>query len=234
MVNSVSDPEPSGRNPTGASSIGMTQRSACDRCRGQKLRCTRNYETQASCNRCERVGAQCIVGLLPRMGRPVRLDTSTQRLRERSDIVDAPTAPAEPHSQPPRGLNDFYLPTAPETQQQADSVHQSCIGTYDMTVSDLEQHDADFLGFISFSGGDGEIASNASPSSPLGVDPSNPSKLSSASHPSCFNAQSGVSLHPLDPALTSGPQEPAQNAAPSTHSAVSTKCQFFDEYTLDT
>lgn len=168
------------------------------------------------------------------MGRPVRLDTSTQRPRERSDIVDAPTAPAETHSQPSKGLNDFYLPTALETQQQADTVHQSCIGTYDMTVSDLEQHDADFLGFVSFSGGDGEIASNASSSSPLGLDPSNPSKLSSASHPSCLDAPNGVTLHPLDPALTSGSQEPAQNAAPSTHSAVSAKCQFFDEYTLDT
>lgn len=234
MVNSASDPQPSGRNPTGTSSIGMAQRSACDRCRGQKLRCTRNYETQASCNRCQRVGAQCIVGLLPRMGRPVRLDNPTQKPRERSDIVDAPTDPAERHSQPSRGLNDFYLPTALETQHQADSVHQSCVDTYDMTVSDLEQHDTDFLGFISFSNGDGEIASNASPSSPLGVDPSNSSKLSSASHPSCLDAQNGVSLHPLDPALTSGPQESAQNAAPSSHRAISTKSQSFDEYSLDT
>ena len=225
MVNSVSNAEPLGRNPTSTSSIGMAQRSACDRCRGQKLRCTRNYDTQASCNRCERVGAQCIVGLLPRMGRPVRLDTSTEGPRARLDIADAPTAPTESHSQPSNGLNDLYSTFAPENQHQADSVHQSCIGTYEMPISDLEQHDADVFGFVSFSGGDGGIASDASPPSPLGVDPS---KLSSASNPSFLGAQNGASLHPLDPALTSGPQESAQDAAPSIQGAVSTKGHSFD------
>ena len=42
-----------------------------------------------------------------------------------------------------------------------------------------------------------------------------------------------MSLHPLDPALTSGPQEPAQNAAPSARSAMSTKSQFLDEKSPD-
>ena len=147
------------------------------------------------------------------MGRPVRLDTSTQEPRERSDTSDA-------------GLNDFCLPSAPETQHQANSVHQSYLGTYDMPGSDHEQHDTDVFGIVSFSGGDGEFGSNASPPSPLDVDAS---KLSSASNPSCLSRQNGVSLHPLDPALTPGPQEPAHNAAPSVHSAVSTKSHSFDQ-----
>ncbi|WEW56047.1 hypothetical protein PRK78_001482 [Emydomyces testavorans] len=51
------------------------KRLACERCRGQKLRCIRNRINQLSCNRCERAGAVCITKPSMRMGRPGRSDT---------------------------------------------------------------------------------------------------------------------------------------------------------------
>lgn len=49
-----------------------SKRSACDRCREQKLRChTRENETQ-SCIRCVRAGLQCVTGYTKPLGRSVR------------------------------------------------------------------------------------------------------------------------------------------------------------------
>ena len=228
MVSTPSALEASGRGLIAPSTIGMAQRSACDRCRGQKLRCTRNFETQASCNRCERVGAQCIVGLLPRMGRPARLDT--QGPRERPGGADAPTASTEARAQASNQLNELGLPSAPETQHQQESVDHSYMSTFDipfpdLPFPDLEQHDTDVFGLISFSASDGEIVSNASRPGLFDVEQS---KISSLSNPSGSSAQSRASEHPLDPALTSGPQLPAPVAAPSAHHAVSNRSESLD------
>ncbi|KAK0513955.1 hypothetical protein JMJ35_003677 [Cladonia borealis] len=46
------------------------QQLACDRCRGQKLRCIRTQNPQTSCERCQKAGATCVT----RMGRPQRRD----------------------------------------------------------------------------------------------------------------------------------------------------------------
>ncbi|MDI1492900.1 MAG: hypothetical protein OHK93_004683 [Ramalina farinacea] len=49
-------------------------RGACDRCRGQKLRCLRNEQSQddpkAPCMRCFKAGADCCYGIARRAGRP--------------------------------------------------------------------------------------------------------------------------------------------------------------------
>lgn len=230
MVNTPSALEESGRNLIPPSTIGMAQRSACDRCRGQKLRCTRDIDTQASCNRCERVGARCIVGLLPRMGRPARLDTATQGPRERPGGIDLPTASTEARAQASNQLNELGSPSAPESQHQQESMDHSYITTFDvpfpdMPFPDLEQHDADVFGLISFSASDGEFDSNASRPGLIDVDHS---KISSVSNPSSSSSQSRASEHPLDPGLTSGAQLPAPVAAPSAHHTVSTRSEPFD------
>ena len=230
MVNTPSASEASGRNLISPSTIGMAQRSACDRCRGQKLRCTRDVDTQASCNRCERVGAQCIVGLLPRMGRPARLDTATQGPRERPGGVDLPTASTVARAQASSQLNELGSPSAPESQHQQESMDHSYISTFDVQFPDipfpdLEQHDADVFGLISFSASDGEIVSNASRPALIDVDHS---KISSVSNLSSPSSQSRASEHPLDPGLTSGAQVPAPVAAPSAHHTVSTTSESFD------
>jgi hypothetical protein len=58
-------------------------RSACERCRRQKLRCSRPAAPDAICARCARLGKNCQPGMQRRIGRPVR-----------KDLVPAETAPA--------------------------------------------------------------------------------------------------------------------------------------------
>jgi hypothetical protein len=58
------------------------QMPACDRCRGQKLRCFRSQDSQATCNRCERAGTTCSVDSSVRMGRPSRNQTNDQEQKK--------------------------------------------------------------------------------------------------------------------------------------------------------
>lgn len=56
------------------------QRSACDRCRGQKVRCPRSDQSKdgESCARCIRVGIQCVTSSSRPLGRP-RIAGVTER-----------------------------------------------------------------------------------------------------------------------------------------------------------
>ena len=57
-----------------SSNLSGTKREACDRCRGQKLRCLRQDQSQdspqAKCVRCFKAGATCNYGIPSRAGRP--------------------------------------------------------------------------------------------------------------------------------------------------------------------
>lgn len=64
MSQSQSEPAGSANKPNG-------QRPACDRCRGQKLRCTWDAK-EPQCQRCQRANAVCTVPLPRPMGRPPR------------------------------------------------------------------------------------------------------------------------------------------------------------------
>ncbi|KAL9043623.1 MAG: hypothetical protein Q9214_003196, partial [Letrouitia sp. 1 TL-2023] len=251
MVDSPPCSEPSSsRNAPGISATGTAQRSACERCRGQKLRCTRNHSSQASCNRCERAGAQCIVGPALRIGRPTRLDPSSSsqgpnpqpppppppppptRVREHSDIVDISSASKESsaHAQVPSRLNDFCLPSAASgslnVQSQADLAQESGLGPYDMIVTDLEQHEAEIFGFCSLSSGAVDVSSDESPSSPLGLDFS---KTSSASFGTGFSATDGQNPLLLDTSFPPGLQDAFQIGSSSTNSAISTQSHVWDQ-----
>ncbi|PGH21387.1 hypothetical protein AJ80_03304 [Polytolypa hystricis UAMH7299] len=79
------------------------RRQSCDRCHGQKLRCTRtgNSETGA-CNRCLRHGAQCVYSFSLPKGRPsmYRLaDTSTTAPSNPSAMTTASATPDETRQQ---------------------------------------------------------------------------------------------------------------------------------------
>lgn len=72
------------------------KRFACDRCRGQKLRCPREDQTGQSCTRCLRAGAMCIISNLRPLGRPARKTTpGNSQGRER-----CPRKPASGQSGP--------------------------------------------------------------------------------------------------------------------------------------
>nr|KMM67667.1 hypothetical protein CPAG_04000 [Coccidioides posadasii RMSCC 3488] len=78
--------------PTTSTTPEQPKRLACERCRGQKLRCIRNRVNQLSCNRCERAGAVCITKPSMRMGRPGRSDSQRKenianRKRRRSQVA---------------------------------------------------------------------------------------------------------------------------------------------------
>lgn len=60
------------------------QQLACDRCRGQKLRCIRTSNLHASCERCEKADATCVTDSSVRMGRPQRTDKERRETRDSS------------------------------------------------------------------------------------------------------------------------------------------------------
>ncbi|KAI4143101.1 MAG: hypothetical protein L6R39_004696 [Caloplaca ligustica] len=229
MVNSHLDPQLSGRHSSDTSAtIGTApQRAACERCRGQKLRCTRAYDAQAACNRCERAGAQCIVSPVLRVGRPIRLDPSSSRQQPSNDERDRSGASRAPHELPPqtsRGLDDMCLPlsapNAPSPQTPTNSAHQKYMNANDGFAQDLDLHDADLFGLVSLSGEEGEGTFDGSTPSPVTIDLSQPP---SDSYMTCLNLQGGIDDLPLDPALTAGHQKQAQNGPFSSQKTVSTE-----------
>lgn len=64
-----------------ASPRNSSKRFACDRCRGQKLRCVRDDKKHETCIRCLRMNAVCITNSPLRMGRPRRAETERRRRR---------------------------------------------------------------------------------------------------------------------------------------------------------
>jgi len=70
----MSNPNP----PASATSFPTSKRSACDRCRAQKLRCPpRTYASQ-SCSRCTRLSAYCVTSLTRPLGRNAKARLSAR------------------------------------------------------------------------------------------------------------------------------------------------------------
>ena len=72
-----------------------SKRSACDRCRNQKLRCPREEHSSEACERCIRAGAFCVTSSPRPLGRPSRTDprsssgyTSRSRRRRETKCGD--------------------------------------------------------------------------------------------------------------------------------------------------
>src|SRR5690242_6982052 len=70
------------------------QRSACDRCRGQKLRCARSDQSKSSepCARCLRVGVQCVTSSSRPLGRPRTTGVAERRTKSIKTGNKAPEA----------------------------------------------------------------------------------------------------------------------------------------------
>lgn len=79
-------------NNAPASPRNLSKRFACDRCRGQKLRCVRENTNYETCIRCLRMNAICITNSPLRMGRPKR--TETERRRRSTPVADGRTLSA--------------------------------------------------------------------------------------------------------------------------------------------
>ncbi|KAI0452047.1 hypothetical protein F5B21DRAFT_484944 [Xylaria acuta] len=70
---------------------------ACDRCKGQKLRCIRTPKQDAPCERCRKAGATCVIDSSVRMGRPKRTDKeqreTTSSSYKPSQLTHSPISP---------------------------------------------------------------------------------------------------------------------------------------------
>jgi hypothetical protein len=97
------------------------QRSACDRCRGQKVRCPQNNQSKDSepCARCLKVGVQCVTSSSRPLGRP-RITALTERRTKSNKIGSTGPQVLGVTSTPPRpasttgGLqtySDFWTPS---------------------------------------------------------------------------------------------------------------------------
>ncbi|KAF2185495.1 hypothetical protein K469DRAFT_707738 [Zopfia rhizophila CBS 207.26] len=93
-----------------------TNRYACERCRFQKLRCTRKTAENAinTCDRCSRVGATCITKVRGRVGRPRAASRSHIRA---SSVQEQPQLDAgtchDPNFDPDSELSLISLTPAP-------------------------------------------------------------------------------------------------------------------------
>lgn len=66
------------------------KRSACERCRRQKLRCSRQDSDETRCSRCARLDFNCIAGQQRRIGRPSRARLSENATPTRRPEGDEP------------------------------------------------------------------------------------------------------------------------------------------------
>ncbi|RGP60359.1 hypothetical protein FSPOR_10691 [Fusarium sporotrichioides] len=88
-------------------------RSACERCRRQKLRCSRPVGPSATCARCSRLNLHCQAGMQRRVGRPPKKD----------DVVEAV---------------EIVLRSGPDSPQPADDGMQFIQGLLDDSTWNLD------------------------------------------------------------------------------------------------
>lgn len=109
------------------------QRSACDRCRGQKLRCTRGHQAKEyePCTRCLKIGVQCTTSCSRPLGRP----RTTEAAKRRAKPIKTRTTPPEVLSLDPTST---HLPaTIEKFQAPSDLWNSACSDSYPSTLPDL-------------------------------------------------------------------------------------------------
>ncbi|KAI4283008.1 MAG: hypothetical protein L6R38_002492 [Xanthoria sp. 2 TBL-2021] len=229
MANPPADRHLSGRlasDPSSGTEIAL-QRAACERCRGQKLRCTRTYDSRAACNRCERAGAQCIVNPVLRMGRPLRLEPSSSQQKPPNEHPERSGTSSASNEWPPQTSGSFddvclplSAPSAPSPPQPVHSAQPLCMNSQNGLAHDLAQDDVDLFGMVSFFGEDTEGTFGASPPTPRSIDLLKPSP---ESYMTCINLQHGAYTRPLDPTSPTGHQDQFENELPSAQSTAPTQ-----------
>ncbi|KAL9034432.1 MAG: hypothetical protein Q9180_005413 [Flavoplaca navasiana] len=225
MADPPADSHPSGRTASDPWSVTeiAPHRAACERCRGQKLRCTRTYDSRAACNRCERAGAQCIVNPVLRMGRPLRLEPSSSHQKSPNEPPErSGTSSASKEWPPPTSgaFDDVCLPlSAPNASSPLQSM-QSVQPMHMSSQNDLAQDDVDLFGVVSFFGEDAEATFGACPPTPSSIDMLKPS---SEPYSTCINLQRGSHTRSLDPTSTTGHGDQFQTELPSGQSTALTQ-----------
>ncbi|GJC83793.1 fusaric acid cluster transcription factor FUB10 [Colletotrichum liriopes] len=123
------------------------RRSACERCRRQKLRCSRQDTDENRCSRCAKLGVECVAGQQRRIGRPL-LATATGRAKpatqsEDSQIISlddaatvgtAPSTGNESHARP---TVDLDLRDEPSTASTTVTAHDASAFNPDVTIGAL-------------------------------------------------------------------------------------------------
>ena len=94
----------------------VTQQLACDRCRGQKLRCVRSTNPRAPCGRCQKAGATCIIDSRVRMGRPRRTDKV-----QPGESSDSSRNPSQPARSPPLPTTSSQTTTSVDFTPNSDA-----------------------------------------------------------------------------------------------------------------
>jgi hypothetical protein len=94
----------------------VTQQLACDRCRGQKLRCIRSTNPRAPCGRCQKAGATCIIDSRVRMGRPRRTDNV-----QPGESSGSSRNPSQPTRSPPLPTTSSQTTTSVDLTPSSDA-----------------------------------------------------------------------------------------------------------------
>ncbi|KAL6399667.1 Fungal Zn binuclear cluster domain containing protein [Ilyonectria robusta] len=92
------------------------QQLACDRCRGQKLRCMRSASPNAPCERCQKAGATCIIDSSVRMGRPKRTPKN-----QSGESSGSSRNPSQPRRSPPLATKSSQTTTTVDFTPNSDA-----------------------------------------------------------------------------------------------------------------
>ncbi|EKJ72302.1 hypothetical protein FPSE_07531 [Fusarium pseudograminearum CS3096] len=110
----------------------LKRRSACERCRGQKLKCIREPENRTdSCLRCTQAREECVVNLRKTPGRPSGRTNSSSR-RSPPNNTTPPTQTPTPA--PTLVLDDSDSISAPRNGSFASSSEDALEGLLDMNI----------------------------------------------------------------------------------------------------
>ena len=131
---------------TGPQTLTLTggKRGACDRCRGQKLRCIREdpnqKPAQATCIRCFKAGATCSYGIAKRAGRlPASSSFSKQGRKENASAKSRNDAAASKSAVNTRGLNSFSVREAGTEQNRRGTGNRGSDRTFEDYSGDQEK-----------------------------------------------------------------------------------------------
>ena len=119
------------RGPSASSSCG-SKRGACDRCRGQKLRCLPEDQSQtstsATCARCHRAGAACSFGIAKRPGRPSTSKANSSHSRRNNGggapAIDKTISSTNINSSNQKSFDEGRDSQADEAQDWRSTAHQ--------------------------------------------------------------------------------------------------------------
>ncbi|KAF2138630.1 uncharacterized protein K452DRAFT_89402 [Aplosporella prunicola CBS 121167] len=101
------------QSPSPLSSVSNKHRSACERCRRQKLRCERRSTGQEVCDRCRRANAECTTFPISRMGRPAHVGRQHPECRTRKSSA-ASSGSEEDQLLTPVTVSDWLAVDSPQ------------------------------------------------------------------------------------------------------------------------